>query len=135
MSDAMTFSLVTRDRKVLEDRVTSVTIPAWNGELQALPLHTPYLAKLGIGVLTCRLAGGDTRQVVVTGGFVEILPDAVTAMVRTAEFPEEIDAERAKQAKERAEKRLQHPDPDTDVERAAVALARAVARLNVASGS
>lgn len=131
MSDRIAFSLVTPQRLVVEEIVTSVTIPAENGEMQALPYHTPYVAKLGIGILRFTLASGVERRVVVTGGYVEVLPEQVTVMVRAAELPDEIDPERAKQARERAEKRLLHPDDNTDPDRARAALMRAMARLSL----
>jgi len=134
MNERISFSLVTPDRQVVEEFVTSVTIPAANGEMQALPQHTPYVARLGIGILRFTLAGGVEREVCVTGGYVEVLPEQVTVMVRSAELPEEIDPERAKAAMERAEKRLMNPDDDTDMDRARAALARAIERLKLSSG-
>lgn len=135
MSDEITFSLVTPVRQVVEETVTQVTLPAVEGEMQALVEHTPYVAKLSVGVLSYSTGTGQPHEVAVTGGFAEVLPDRVTVMVRAAELPHEIDPERAREARTRAEKRLLHPDSDTDVDRAGAALARALTRLRVAGRS
>lgn len=132
MSDNIAFALVSPDRSLFDEKVKEVTIPAINGEMQALPLHTPTIAKLGVGELSCTLTSGTRKQVVVSGGFVEVLPDKVTVLVRTAELPEEIDVKRAEDALKRAEQMLSHPDDNTDIGRARQAFARASARLKVA---
>ncbi|PJB79103.1 MAG: ATP synthase F1 subunit epsilon [Acidobacteria bacterium CG_4_9_14_3_um_filter_49_7] len=132
MSDSIAFALVSPDRSLFDEKVREVTIPAGKGEMQALPLHTPLIAKLGVGELSCTLVSGTRKRVVVSGGFVEVLPDRVTVLVRTAELPEEIDAKRAQDALNRAEQMLLHPDDDTDVQRARMAFTRASVRLRVA---
>ncbi len=132
MSDTIAFVLVSPDRSLFDEKVKEVTIPVENGEMQALPLHTPTIAKLGVGELSCTLLSGIRKRVVVTGGFVEVLPDKVTVLVRTAELPEEVDTKRAEDALKRAEQMLLHPDEHTDIQRARMAFARASARLKAA---
>ena len=65
-------------------------------------------------------------------GFAEVLPDKVTILAETAERPNEIDVERARKAKDRAEKLLSSGDPNVDVERALAAQKKAETRLEVA---
>jgi len=67
-------------------------------------------------------------------GFAEVLPDKVTILAETAERPSEIDVERARKSKARAEERLASGDPNVDVERSLEALQKAETRLEVASG-
>ena len=62
-------------------------------------------------------------------GFIQVMPDAVTIMAEVVEWPEEIDEERAKEAKIRAERRLQAGGAELDVGRAELALKRALVRL------
>ncbi len=131
MAETMHFSLVTPEKSVFEVEVKEVTVPAYEGEMQALPLHTPYFAKLGIGILSFTDITGENKKLAVTGGFVEVLPHKVTMLCRTAELPEEIDAERAMEALKRAKQRLEHPDENTDIDRARAALMRAMARLKL----
>jgi F-type H+-transporting ATPase subunit epsilon len=70
----------------------------------------------------------------VAWGFAEILPNKVTILAETAERPSEIDVDRARKAKDRAEQRLTSGDTAVDVDRALDALQRAQVRLDVASG-
>jgi len=70
--------------------------------------------------------------VAVSRGFLEVRPEKVTVLAEAAELAEEIDVERAKAAKERAERRLAESSPDIDRARAEYALRRAENRLNVA---
>ncbi len=63
----------------------------------------------------------------------EVLPEQVTVLAETAEKSSDIDVPRAQASKERAERRLSNPDPDTDIDRSTVALHKALSRLQVAS--
>ena len=64
-------------------------------------------------------------------GFAEILGDKVTLLAELAEWPEEIDLERARKAEDRARERLNRKDADLDVARAELALKRALARQDI----
>jgi F-type H+-transporting ATPase subunit epsilon len=75
--------------------------------------------------------GNDRKYAFVGGGFAEILPDRVAILAPVAERAEEIDIQRAEAAKRRAEDRLARPVADMDLERARVALLKALARLQV----
>jgi len=86
---------------------------------------------LKVGEISYR-RGRESSHLAVSGGFVEVLPDQVTILAETAEKAEEIDVTRAQAARERAEKRLRSPDLEMDLNRATVALERALIRLQVA---
>lgn len=124
--------IVTPDRLVVQERVDEVQIPGAEGYFGVLPGHTPLLAALSVGEMWYR-KGQEKTYLALAGGFAEVLPDRVTLLATIAERPEEIDVERAQAAKQRAEQRLAHPQPDMDYERARVALQRAIIRLDVAS--
>jgi F-type H+-transporting ATPase subunit epsilon len=103
------------------------------GYFGVLPGHAPFLSTLGVGELTYRM-GRDERHLAVAGGFAEVRNDKVIVLADVAELPEEIDRERAERARERAERRLAgRSQDDIDFARAAVALARALVRLQVAA--
>ncbi|MDQ0269252.1 F-type H+-transporting ATPase subunit epsilon [Cytobacillus purgationiresistens] len=108
-----------------------VSTKAESGELGILAGHVPMVAPLQIGAV--RLKNGDqTDFVAVNGGFLEVRPDQVTILAQSAEQANEIDLERAKLARERAEQRLNDQKRDNvDIRRAELALQRAVNRVNV----
>lgn len=77
--------------------------------------------------------GGQTEVIAVNGGFLEVRKDKVVILAESAERSEEIDVERARAARERAELRLQSKQEQIDHHRAEVALQRALNRLNATS--
>jgi len=126
--------IVTPDRLVAHDSVSSVTIPGKNGYLGILPGHAPLLTELAPGELVYTRAGAK-HAIAVNWGFAEVLPDRVIVLAESAERAEEINLERAEKAKARAEDCLKRfDDPEVDMERAREALRRAMARLETAQG-
>jgi len=131
MADKLQLEVITPEKMVLREAVDEVTLPGLDGELGILPEHTPLISQLKTGALTYRKSG-EKRSLHVSGGFAEILPDRVSVLTDVAEAAEDIDPERAKRSRERAEKRLQGGG-EIDVNRAQLKLQRAVTRLEVAS--
>ncbi|MDL4839142.1 F0F1 ATP synthase subunit epsilon [Aquibacillus rhizosphaerae] len=126
----LTVSVVTPDGPILENSFNMVSCKAESGELGILPGHIPLVAPLSISAV--RLKGEDgTVKIAVNGGFLEVRPDKVTILAQSAEAPSEIDVERARKAKERAERRLKTKQDDIDFRRAELALRRAINRLDV----
>jgi F-type H+-transporting ATPase subunit epsilon len=125
--------VVTPHRLVLSQEVEEVTAPGKEGEFGVLAGHTPFFTTLKIGEIMYR-AGKEPQHMAVTWGFVEVLPDRVTILAEAAELSPEINVERAKQAKERAEQSLKHlTAEDTEYYAVMAALDRAMNRLAVAS--
>ena len=122
--------ILTPERMLVHAQVDEVQIPGINGYFGVLPGHTPLLAALKVGELWYRI-GQQKTYVAIAYGFAEVLPDRVSILARLAEKAEEIDIERAQAAHKRASERLQQSD--TDFERAGVALAKSITRLQVAS--
>jgi F-type H+-transporting ATPase subunit epsilon len=123
--------IVTPDRLVVQARVDEVQVPGSEGYFGVLPGHTPMLASLAVGELWYR-QGQEKTYLAVASGFAEVLPDRVTILAKLAEKADEIDAERAEAARQRAEERLANKS-DVDFERARASLAKALTRLQVAS--
>ena len=124
--------IVTPDRLVAHDSVTSVTIPGKTGYLGILPGHAPLLTEIAPGELEYTSSGAK-HTLAVNWGFAEVLPDRVIVLAQSAERAEEIDVGRAQKAQGRAEERLKRfNDPQVDMERAREALRRAMARLETA---
>ncbi|HXO34230.1 MAG TPA: F0F1 ATP synthase subunit epsilon [Candidatus Acidoferrales bacterium] len=131
MPDSFQLEIVTPEKKVVDTAATEVQIPGKNGYLGVLPGHAPLITELAVGEITYR-AGAEEHTLAVAWGFAEVLPDRVTILAETAERPSEIDVERARKAKDRAEQRLTSGDPNVDVERTLSALHKAETRLDVA---
>ena len=123
--------IVTPDRLVVQARVDEVQVPGSEGYFGVLPGHTPMLASLAVGELWYR-QGQEKTYLAIASGFAEVLPDRVTILAKLAERADEIDAERAEAARQRAEERLANKSA-VDYERARAALAKALTRLQVAS--
>ncbi|AKX95235.1 ATP synthase epsilon chain [Moorella thermoacetica] len=129
---SLNLEIITPERVVLQAEAASVIAPGIQGYLGVLPEHAPLITPLQAGVVTCRRRERAEERVAVSGGFLEAGPDRVIILADTAERLEEIDVERARQARERAERRLRERPPGLDVARAEAALRRAVARLKAA---
>ncbi len=132
MAEVIKLEIVTPEKKVVETAVQEVQIPAKNGYLGVLPGHAPLITELSVGEIIYR-ENSTEQRLAVAWGFAEVLPDKVTILAESAERPSEIDVERARKAKQRAEQRLTSGDTSVDVERALDALHRAEARIDVAA--
>lgn len=132
MSDQLTLEIVTPERLVFSERVDEVVLPGVEGYLGVLSGHAPLLTRLGAGELSYR-RGNEQHYFAVSGGFAEVLREGVEVLARTAEPADQIDAERARRAKERAEARLK--SGECELERAEAQLKRAIARLQVSGRS
>lgn len=108
------------------DRV--VTRVEEGGDIAFLTGHTTYLGQLGSGVTEIATPGGEVVKVAVHGGFVEVSDDRVSLLSDQAELATDIDLQRARAAKERAEVLLRGGDD----EEAAAAARRAEVRLRAA---
>src|ERR1700678_3072245 len=131
MADTFQLEIVTPEKIVVDTVVEEVQIPGRNGYLGVLPGHAPLITELAVGEITYRSQSKE-EHLAVAWGFAEVLPDKVTILAESAERPSEIDVERARKSKERAEQRLTSGDTTVDVDRALEAIHKAEARLEVA---
>ena len=134
MAENIKLEVVTPDKAVVSEEAQIVMPPGSLGEFGVLRGHTPFLTTLKTGSIRYIDASGKERYVFVSGGFAEALPDKVTILAESAERRKDIDIERAKAARERAEKRLadETKKEQIDFTRAKAALERAVRRINLA---
>jgi F-type H+-transporting ATPase subunit epsilon len=127
----MTVEVVTPERVVYSGQAEMVIARGVQGDLGILPNHMPLVSPLKIAPVRIKTEGEKEVKMAVSGGFMEVRGDKVTILAETAELPGDIDVERAKAAKARAEKRLAEKYAELDVQRAERALQRAMARLDV----
>jgi len=128
-----TLEIVTPRRVVFNGEVESFSAPGVMGGFQVLVDHAPMLAEIGIGEVTVRDAGGSTTCYATSGGVVEVKKNHVILLAETAERDDQIDRARAEAALGRAKQRLADAAGDVDVDRARVALLRALNRLKVSA--
>lgn len=130
MAEKFKLTIVTPDREFLNEDVEMVEFNTTEGEIGIYKGHIPLTVIVKPGILT--ITQGETiKNAALHAGFVQILPEEVTILAEIIEWPGEIDEERARAARERAESRLSSGG-DIDVVRAEAALLRAVARINAA---
>jgi F-type H+-transporting ATPase subunit epsilon len=100
------------------------------GDIAFLTGHAPFIGALAVWPVRIKTSGGDEEVAAVHGGFVEVRDDRVIILSDVAELASQIDAERARRAKDKAEEQLRHQH-DAQVE---AELERAHVRLQVAGG-
>lgn len=109
-----------------------VVAPGAAGVLGILPRHAALMTTLTPGVLRIK-QGGDEVVMAVSGGFLEVNNNHIQVLTDAAERAEEIDEERAAEARQRAERALdQLPRSATDAPAVEASLRRSLARLKVA---
>ncbi|HEY5584552.1 MAG TPA: F0F1 ATP synthase subunit epsilon [Ruminiclostridium sp.] len=122
--------VITPERKFFSGEAEGVIFKSIDGEMGVLAKHAPTVAAVAVGPLKIN-AQGKWIDALVTDGFAKIMPDKVVILVDTAEYPEEIDVNRAKAAKDRAQERLQKQLGQLEYMRSKAALSRAMARLKI----
>lgn len=107
-----------------------VELTTTEGDIGVYRNHIPLTAIVAPGVLKIH-EEGEVKEAALISGFIEILPEKITIMAETAEWPDEIDANRAEEARVRAERRLKEESGEIDAMRAELALRRALVRLSL----
>ena len=129
MADTFALRIITPDKVFYEGDVEMVEFNTTEGGVGIYKNHEPMTVIIRPGVLTITETEGE-KKAALHAGFVEILQDKVTILAESIEWPDEIDVERAQSAEERARERIASKAGDVDIDRAAIALQRALARIN-----
>ena len=133
MAELLDLEIATPERLMVAQEVDMVEAPGSAGEFGVLPGHVAFFTTLDHGEIRF-MADGTTRFVATSGGFAEVLDNKVTILADTAEFEEEIDLERARKARERAEAALKALSFDQAEYLAfQTALMRAITRISTGS--
>lgn len=121
--------IISPDRVFFEGEADLLELTTSEGEIGVLRGHIPLTAIVAPGALKIH-KGQETSEAALLSGFIEILPEQVTILAEAAEWPEEIDVNRAEEARIRAERRLKSAKYDSV--RASAALMRSLVRIEVA---
>ncbi len=131
-----TFLVVkTPEREFWSAPIQELIVETPNGQIGILPGHERMAVAVSIGSILIKTADEkvEWKEAVVSEGFMEIDKEMIVLLVDTAEWPEEIDENRAKRAQARALERLQVQLSTEEYIRSKAALRRAIARLRVSS--
>jgi F-type H+-transporting ATPase subunit epsilon len=125
--------ILTQERQLYNDAADIVVLPGLEGVMGILPNHSPLLTVLGFGEVVVR-SGGEEEFFAIGGGFAEIQPERVIILADSAEQAEEIDIERAEEARQRAVQSMAEGVPEDPMRYAQIeaALKRAQIRIDVA---
>ena len=129
----LSIQLITPERTVLTETVSSLTCPTTEGQITILPGHAPLVATLETGELVAK-NGGEDHFIHVAGGFIEIRNNnEIIILADSAEHHFEIDLARAEEAKQEAEKILKSEHlANEEYITAAWALRKNLSRINIA---
>ena len=133
MAQKVSCEVVTAERVVFRGEADMVIAPGVEGQMGILPRHAPLLAALQEGELIIRGVGGALEEDVsmaIGGGFIEVLDNRVVVLADSAERADEIDEDRAEEARHRCLEMLKSHEPG-DLAVAEAALRRSKVRLKV----
>ncbi len=126
--------IVTPDGIEFDGMAESVLVRTIDGDVEILAGHTDFISSVSVG-RTRVISEGKTLLASSSGGFISVTREGVILSLMTFEFSENIDLDRARRAKERAEQRIKDAESERSVEIAKAKLARAISRINVAEGT
>ncbi|MGT2894790.1 F0F1 ATP synthase subunit epsilon [Streptococcus entericus] len=134
--EPMTVQIVTPDGLKYDHHANFITIRTRSGEMGILPNHANTIAPLEVHEVKIRRIDDDSHVdwVAVNGGIIEIKNNLITIVADSAERDRDIDVSRAERAKLRAERALAEAElrhQTHEIERAKVALQRALNRISV----
>ena len=110
---SLILDIVTPEKRVYHESVTSVVVPTSDGEIGVLEAHIPVVANLVPGEIQVHREGKD-EYLAVDRGFVQILGNKVSILAEHAIDVAEIDLQAADNARAHAEKELEAAKGNTD---------------------
>ncbi|MDD4371812.1 MAG: F0F1 ATP synthase subunit epsilon [Anaerostipes sp.] len=134
MAETFYFEIIASDKKFYSGACEHVIFPSIDGKVGILANHEDMVTALVPGELRYKV-GNEWHEAVVGEGFADVTRDFVVVLADTVERPEDIDINRAKEAKARAEERLKQKQSRLQYYHTQAALSRAMARLKVTGKS
>ena len=132
MSDkTMRLDIVSAEEELFSAEVQMVYAPAEMGEVGITPKHTPLLTKLKAGDVRAEISDSETKIFFISGGILEIQPNAITILSDTAIRESDLDEDRAKKSELAAKQAMENSNSDMDLVKAKTELAQAAAQLRL----
>lgn len=111
MAMTMHLDVVSAEQSLFSGTVEEIFAPGGMGDLGIMPRHTQLITTLKAGELRYK-SGGEEHSLFVAGGILEVQPHVVTVLADTALRAEDLDAAKAQEAHEAAERALEGKDPE-----------------------
>ena len=118
------------DRTFFEGEADMVEMNTTEGYIGLYPGHIPIATVLSPGILVIH-NNGESKRAALHSGFARISPNDIMILAEVAEWPDEIDLNRAEEARVRAERRLSGSESGIDIKRAEAALKRSLTRISI----
>lgn len=131
MADTFQLWILAADKPFYKGECMSLIVPTLDGEREFLAHHSNMIAAIVPGMIHGKFPDGDSRTAAVSGGLLKVEDNDVLVLVDSIERPEEIDANRARRAREQAKEALLQKQSIREYRTAQANLARAVNRLKV----
>ncbi|MEL7596847.1 MAG: F0F1 ATP synthase subunit epsilon [Clostridiaceae bacterium] len=131
MGKFINLKILTPDKEFYNEQIVQLNTESIEGKIGILPQHIPLIAVLKPNISKITTAKGEKKMFFSSTGVLKVTKNEVIMLCDACEWPENIDIERAKQSKERAEKRLKEKNHinNIDVDRAKLSLLRALMRI------
>jgi F-type H+-transporting ATPase subunit epsilon len=129
MTNTIRVDIVSAEAEIFSGDATMVIATGELGELGITPRHAPLITRLKPGHVDVVLEGGERQQFYVSGGILEVQPQAITVLADTAARASDLDEAAAQRAKKEAEDALAHRTEALDIVQAQAKLAEAMAQL------
>lgn len=136
MAGTFHLRIATPEREVYNQQVESITLPGMQSRFGVLRSHAPLIAALEAGIVNITDDQNHDLRLAIGGGFFQVARNEAILLADSAEFPQEINAERARESEQRARSRMEGKLDNEHLqrERAEAALKRARVRLKLAGG-
>ena len=128
MKNHIKLTILTPEKEFYSGEILSLNTENYEGGFGILANHIPIITPLKPTVTTFTEVSGKELKAFTSTGILRMQNGEIEMLCSACEWPESIDMERARQAKERAEKILQDKD-GVDFKRAESALLRSLMRI------
>jgi F-type H+-transporting ATPase subunit epsilon len=124
-------TVVTPNAISLEEKATYVSFEAWDGQVGVMPGTSPFLTRLGTGVLTVTSETGSIKQILTDGGFAQMQGDNLTLLADNTVDISSIDAKQAEALLLQANQKAVEPGATSPADRESIERAQRVAQAKV----
>lgn len=131
MEKTFYIEMITPKRVIFKGDVVAFFAPGINGKFEILKNHAPFISAMTIGEIILRYDDGYDEYYATSGGFVEVNENKVLVLAETCEKASEIDINMAREAHEKALKKLEDR-ANYDTEQINLAIKRAINRIRIA---